>query len=157
MNVSLHLAKHFKEVHFGDNWTWSTLKDALEDVTFEQATTKIDSLNTIAALVYHINYYVCAVMSVLEGKPLTSKQKLSFDHKIETKEDWENMLSKTWSDAEKFVKLTEQLPDSKLDETFFDEKHGNYFRNIMGVIEHTHYHLGQIVLIKKLIQEKIEN
>jgi hypothetical protein len=33
-------------------------------------------------------------------------------------------------------------------------KYGNYFRNIAGVVEHTHYHLGQIALIKKLLKEK---
>ena len=33
------------------------------------------------------------------------------------------------------------------------EKYGNYFRNLTGIIEHLHYHLGQIVLIKKLIAE----
>ncbi len=43
----------------------------------------------------------------------------------------------------------EQLPESKLWETFSDEKYGNYYRNIHGIIEHIHYHLGQIVLIKK--------
>jgi hypothetical protein len=30
-----------------------------------------------------------------------------------------------------------------------EEKYGSVLRNIMGVIEHTHYHLGQIVLLKK--------
>ncbi|HAI83731.1 MAG TPA: DUF1572 domain-containing protein, partial [Chitinophagaceae bacterium] len=29
---------------------------------------------------------------------------------------------------------------------------GTYYRNILGLIEHTHYHLGQIALIKKIIR-----
>ena len=45
----------------------------------------------------------------------------------------------------------EQLPETMLWETFADEKYGNYYRNIHGIIEHTHYHLGQIVLIKKIV------
>jgi hypothetical protein len=45
------------------------------------------------------------------------------------------------------------LPESKLAETFSDEKYGNYYRNIHGIIEHTHYHLGQIVLIKKILSQ----
>jgi hypothetical protein len=60
-------------------------------------------------------------------------------------------LDKTWKDAETFAGLIERLPESRLGETFADEKYGNYYRNIQGVIEHTHYHLGQIVLLKKLL------
>jgi len=51
--------------------------------------------------------------------------------------------------------LIEQLPETKLGETFSDEKYGTYYRNLHGIIEHNHYHVGQIVIIKKLLlQEK---
>jgi hypothetical protein len=60
-------------------------------------------------------------------------------------------LEKTWSDAEKFAALVENMPDSKLAETFVNKKYGTYYRNLHGIIEHTHYHLGQIVLIKKIL------
>ena len=65
--------------------------------------------------------------------------------------DWDNLLDKTWTEAENFAILIEQLPEQTLWEPFTDEKYGNYYRNIQGIIEHTHYHLGQIVLIKKLL------
>lgn len=52
MNLTTQIAKHFREVHFGGNWTTSNLKDHLADITWQQATTKIYSLNTIAALAY---------------------------------------------------------------------------------------------------------
>ena len=64
------------------------------------------------------------------------------------------MLAKTWSDAETLANLIEQLPESRLWEDFSDNKYGNYYRNLHGIIEHCHYHLGQIVLIKKLLQQK---
>jgi len=152
MNLTTQIAKHFRDVHFGGNWTSVNLKEALAGVNWQQATTKIYSLNTIATLVFHINYYVSAVTEVLQGEPLTAHDKYSFDlPPIESQEDWEKLLNKTWSDAETFVKLIEQLPESKLGETFSDEKYGNYYRNIHGIVEHTHYHLGQIVLIKKIL------
>jgi uncharacterized damage-inducible protein DinB len=152
MHLTAQIAKHFREVYFGGNWTSSNLKDALADVNWQQATAKIDSLNTIAALVYHINYYVSAVLKVLQGEPLTASDKFSFDlPPIQTDEGWKHLLDKLWTDAESFSGLIEQMPDSKLDETFVDEKYGTYYRNLHGIIEHTHYHLGQIVLIKKLL------
>jgi len=152
MNLTEQLAKHFKEVHFGGNWTSVNLKQTLEGVTWEQATTKVHSFNTIVALVYHINYYVSAVVNVLQGNSLNASDKYSFDHPpVLSQEDWEKLLDKTWTDAENFASLVEKLPESKLAEIFADEKYGNYYRNILGVIEHTHYHLGQIVIIKKLL------
>jgi uncharacterized damage-inducible protein DinB len=152
MHLTAQIAKHFREVHFGGNWTSSNLKDALTSVSWQQATAKIDSLNTIAALVYHINYYVSAVLKVLQGEPLTASDKFSFDlPPIQTDEDWKHLLDKLWTDAESFAGLIEQMPDSKLEETFVDEKYGTYYRNLHGIIEHTHYHLGQIVVIKKLL------
>jgi hypothetical protein len=111
-------------------------------------------LNTIAALVYHTNYYVSAVTKVLEGEPLSAHDKYSFDHPaIQSEEDWQNLLTSTWAPAEKFATLIEELPEAKLSETFADEKYGNYYRNLHGIIEHTHYHLGQIVMIKKLLEQ----
>ncbi len=157
MNLTTQIAKHFKDLHFGGNWTSVNLKDSLADVSWQQATTQVYTFNTIATLVYHTNYYVSAVLKVLQGEPLNAKDKYSFElSPILSQEDWENLLNKTWTDAETFTSLVEQLPDNKLDQIFCDEKYGNYYRNIHGIIEHTHYHLGQIVLIKKILLQTEE-
>lgn len=151
MNLPSEIAKQFKAVHFGENWTSVNLKETLKDVRFEQATISIDSCNTIAALVFHINYFVSAVLKVLQGGPLDAHDKFSYDlPPIQSQEDWEALLNKTWNEAEEFTKMVEQLPASKLPETFCDPKYGTYYTNLQGIIEHTHYHLGQIVILKKL-------
>lgn len=152
MKLTAQIAKHIRELYFGGNWTGSNLKDNLADVTWQQATTQVYSLNTIVAMVYHMNYFVDAIVRVLKGGPLEAHDKFSFDHPpVQSQEDWEKMLDKTWNDAEKFASLVEQLPESILWENFSGEKYGNYYRNIHGVIEHTHYHLGQIVLVRKIL------
>ncbi len=152
MNLTEQIAKHLREIYFGGNWTSSNLKDNLADVTWQQASTEVYSFNTIATLVYHINYYVSAVLKVLQGEPLDASDKYSFDHPaILSQEDREKLLDKTWTDAESFASLIEQLPERKLWENLSDDKYGNFYRNIHGIIEHAHYHLGQIVLIKKIL------
>ncbi|MBI5856185.1 MAG: DUF1572 domain-containing protein [Sphingobacteriales bacterium] len=157
MNTAPQIAKFLKDVHFGGNWTAVNLKDTLADVSWQQATTKVYSFNTIATLAFHISYYIGAITQVLNEEPLTAKDKYSFDHPpINCKEDWDKMLEKVWADAETFAKRVEQFPESKLEEPFADGKYGNYYRNLHGIIEHTHYHLGQIVLIKKLLNKKDE-
>lgn len=153
MNTPSLIAKHFREVYFGNNWTASNLKDQLTDVTWEQATTKIYSLNTIATLVYHIHYYVTATLQVLDGGPLNAKDEYSFDHPpIQSSDDWERFLARNYAEAQRFAAAIEVLPTEKLLDAFVDTKYGNYYRNLHGIIEHTHYHLGQIVLIKKILQ-----
>jgi hypothetical protein len=152
MNLTTRIAKQFRDLHFGGNWTAVNMKQILSDLTWKQAVTKVFDFNTIATLVYHTNYYVKAVTKVLEGEQLNAHDKFSFAHPpIDSEEDWQQLLKEVWTDAERFAILIEQLPDSKLAEAFADEKYGNYYRNLHGVIEHTHYHLGQIVLIKKLL------
>jgi len=158
MNLTAQIAKQFRDVHFGGNWTAVNLEQTLSGLNWQQAATRFYSFNTIASLVYHMNYYVEAVSKVLAGKPLKASDKHSFSHPpILTQEDWENLLAKTWRDAEQFAVLVENLPEAKLWETFSEDKYGSYYRNIQGVMEHAHYHLGQIVLIKKLIFQEEEN
>ncbi len=153
MSLTRQIAKHFREIHFGGNWTVSNLRDNLAGLTWQQATTKVYTFNTIATLVFHVNYFVVAALEVLEGRPLTGHDKFSFDHPpIQSQEDWEKFLDKVFADAERFAKLVEQLPEHQLWDNFTDEKYGNYYRNIHGIIEHMHYHLGQIALLKKIVQ-----
>jgi hypothetical protein len=155
MSLSLQVAKHFREIHFGGNWATSNLKDNLSDVSWQEATTKVHSFNTIATLTFHTSYYVSALLRVLQGKALDAKDQLSFDHpSIQSQEDWNNLLGKIWSEAEQAAALIEELPEDKFREDFTDKKYGNYYRNIHGIIEHTHYHLGQIALLKKLLREE---
>jgi hypothetical protein len=152
MSITKQIAKHFREVHFGGNWTCSNLKDNLAGLTWEEATTQVHSFNTIATLVYHVNYYVSAVLKVLQGEALNASDKESFDLlPVRSQQDWEKLMNKALSDAESFAGMIETLPESKLWENFTDEKYGIYYRNLHGIIEHTHYHLGQIAFIRKIV------
>lgn len=155
MNLPQHLARHFKESYFGKNWTWSHLKEHLDTVTWEQATIQVYSLNSIAKLANHINYYVLGQTKVLEGKPLDSKDEYSWYHPpIESQEDWDNFRNQIYKDGEHLAGLIRQLSEESLWEIFVDPKYGTYIRNIQGMTEHTFYHLGQIVLIKKILEQQ---
>jgi len=152
MNLSAQIAKHFRNVHFGGNWTDSNLKDSLAGLSWQQANAQVHACNSIVTLVFHMNYFVSAVLQVLKGEPLNAHDKYSFDlPPILSEEDWEKLQEKTWADAENFAALVEQLTESKLWKDFSDPKYGTYYANIHGIIEHIHYHLGQIVLIKKIL------
>lgn len=151
MLLSKELARHIREIHFGTNWTWANMQEHLKDVDYKAATTAVKDCNTIALLVFHMNYYLNAVSNRVAGNPLTGKHEDSFKvPAIETEDAWQAMLSKTWQDAESFAALVENLSEAQLWENI-NERYGTVYRNIQGVIEHNHYHLGQIVVLKKLI------
>ena len=151
MNNTHQLAKRFREVVLDGTWIANTnYKNELKGLDWQTATAKIDSLNTIALLAQHVHYYIAGVMNVLKGGSLDIKDKYSFDFpSIQSQYEWERFLTRFWKDAEEFASLVEQMPESKLQQAFVDEKYGTYQRNIEGMIEHGYYHLGQIVLLKK--------
>ncbi|MEP2935356.1 MAG: DUF1572 domain-containing protein [Gilvibacter sp.] len=155
MSTIQHFSKHIHTVHFGGNWTCVNLKDTLEDVYLKEATTKVGDCNTIAVLVFHINYFVEAILEVLQNRPLVAHDKYSFDHPpLNSEADWEAMKQNSYTKAQLFSDLVKELPEEKLWENFWDKKYGNYYSNIQGIIEHTHYHLGQISIIKKMLRSE---
>lgn len=153
MQTPTQIAHRFREVVLDGDWVAGTnYKTQLSDVTWTQATQKVGDLNTIALLVFHINYYVAGILQVLEGGSLDIRDKYSFDlPPIQSAEEWEQLLDKFWTDAEKFAQRIAQMPQEKLQEVFVDAKYGTYQRNLDAMIEHCYYHLGQLVLIKKMV------
>lgn len=153
MKTTEQLAKHLREVYFGGNWTWSNLSAQLKDLNWEIAVKEVYRLNSIATLVFHIDYYVGGITQYLQGQPLTIKDKYSFDSPdIGSREEWEALIKGAAERAEALASEIEKLDDEMLAETFFEEKYGNYFRNFVGLLEHTHYHLGQIALLRKILE-----
>ncbi len=62
-----------------------------------------------------------------------------------------NSLTLFWQEAEVFALQVEQMSEQQLQAPFIDERYGSFLRNIDAMIEHSYYHLGQIVIIKKMI------
>src|SRR5699024_330909 len=121
-------------------------KHQLSGLNLQTAVTKIESLNTISLLAQHIHYYIKGVKNVFTGGPLEIRDKFSFDFPpIQSHADWEKFLDIFFRDAEEFAMLVEQMPEEKLSAFFVEEKYGTYQRNIEAMIEHSYYHLGQIV------------
>lgn len=149
------LADRLREVLLDGHWIANTnYKKQIQSITWEEATQKIGTLNTIAALTFHINYYLAGLLNAFEKGKLEISDKYSFDFPpIQSASDWNQMVTEFLTNAEKFVTTVAQMNDAHFDEPFIDEKYGTLLRNIEGVIEHSYYHLGQVSLINKMIQE----
>jgi len=155
MARNILLSKRIREVLSNGKWIANTnFKDQILSLSWKQAIQKVDDLNSIAMLTFHVNYYMAEILNVLNGGELEIKDKYSFElPEIKSEKDWEIMVSEFMKNAEEFADKIEQLDENILDKPFAEEKYGSYLRNIEGFIEHCYYHLGQISLLKKMVSK----
>jgi len=153
MNIAKQLAKNLRALYFGKNWTAVDFRRALEDVTWEEASKSIQGSNSILTLVHHTMYYMKVQLPVFDGDELVASDKESFIHDALTSDiEWASLQKEMFDLVEKYARKIEGLSEDTFDLPFGEEKYGSYFRNIQGVIEHSHYHLGQIVILAKLVK-----
>ena len=153
MNRSEFIAGRLREVFLnGKLIAFTNYRELISDLTWQQATTKIHDLNSIAALTFHVDYYLDGILQVMDGGPLEIRDKYSFDMpEIRSESDWEQLVTRFLANAEKFASHVHAMPDSKMDEFFVEEKYGSWYRNLEVVIEHGYYHMGQMAIIKKMV------
>lgn len=151
MNNAHYLAKRIEEVYLNGTWIAHTnLADALEKISYEQAL-QPKPKNSIAALVYHLNYYLEGFLDVLNGHELAMKDALSFNLvSPKSHNEWRTQVKKLLANARLFTDKVAAMSDEQLYAPFVKEEYGNWYRNIEGVIEHSYYHLGQMVLMSKM-------
>jgi len=153
MQKSKDIANRLREVFLDGKWVANTnYKELLNDLTWEQATHRIGKLNTIAALVYHINYYFVGLLDAFTNNKLEIRDTYSFDlPEITSESEWQGLKSEFLNNAQVFSRCVEAMDDEKLQAPFIEHKYGTNLRNIEAVIEHGYYHLGQVSLLKALI------
>lgn len=154
MQKTAFLADRIREVFLNGTWIANTnYKATLETTDWEMAVQKLYTANSIAALTYHVNYYLAGLLKVFRGGKLEISDAFSFDMpSINGPTDWSDLVASILDNAEAFAQIIESMEDAALDLPFVDAQYGSILRNIEGVIEHSYYHLGQIVLLKKIYQ-----
>ena len=159
MNYNEYLVNRLREVLLSGKWVVGTnFMEQLEDLTWMEATKKVENFNSISSITFHINYYLSGVMDVFKGGDLTIRDKYSFDApEIKSEREWNLRKEKLVKDSEDFIQLVRNMEPQRLMDVFVKEEYGSYYRSIDVIIEHTYYHLGQIILIKKKMRAKSED
>ncbi len=158
MSRTEFIAGRLREVLLDGRWVANTnVKAQIENLPWQQAVKKVGDLNTIAALTFHLNYYLGGVLNVFKGGDLLISDKYSFDMPpINSESDWKSLIEDFLANSEEFIRLVEVMGDKQLDEHFVKEEYGSYQRSLEGIIEHSYYHLGQMSLIQKMITKDEE-
>jgi uncharacterized damage-inducible protein DinB len=156
MKATEFIAQHITEVFEGGNWTDVNFKDVLKDINYKEATTVTKaSYNTIAALVYHTCFYNEVVLQRLQGLSPAVNDKNGFDlPPVKNEEDWKILKQAFFRSAHELAEAVRKFPENKLPELTITG-HSTHYKTLHGVAEHAHYHLGQIVLLKKLVKNQV--
>ena len=153
MSKTKLLADRLHEVFIDGKWIANTnWKEQIEAVTWSESIETVKDLNSIALLTFHLNYYLAGLIPVFDGGALEIRDKFSFDMPLlQSEKDWENIVKDFISNAKVYIEKVRALKDNQLAEPFVDPKYGSYQRIIEAMIEHAYYHLGQVVIIRKLV------
>ena len=153
MNFLEHVSQNIIDLHVGGNWTGNSIAEEIEDVSLEESQIlTLGSPNTIAALLQHITYWNRIMVIRLGGIAVKIADHNGFDANVFVCEkDWD-MLKKDiitsafeLADAIKVINFTDLLEEILPNQP-------TTFKSIIGISEHAHYHLGQIVILKNLVR-----
>ena len=154
MKLSKLIAAHIREVYEGNNWTDINIADTVKDVSLEEAVTITPaSRNTIAALLYHIKFYIEIVLQRLDGISPEISDANGFDMPaLKSEAEWKKLIDNSHRSFNKLADAAENFPEERLNE-ITPNGVSSYYKTLHGVVEHAHYHLGQIVILKNLTRK----
>jgi hypothetical protein len=157
MNVAKLVAQHILDVYKGNNWTEVNVNDTLNDVTLSEAITVTDaSTNTIAALVHHLAFWNKAMTARLKGIDMEIPSDNGFKTtELKTEADWQKLKENNLISAEELADTVGKIDDERLFQPIVPGR-SSIYKNAQGSVEHMHYHLGQIVILKQLIRNRTQ-
>lgn len=151
MNIAPLVAQHVAEVVHG-NWTEIYLDEAIADVSYQEAIAVPAGLvNSIAMLVNHLEFYNFVITERLMGTEPVIDDANGFAISIQNEDDWQLLKQRTLDSFKKLADMVSQLPEETL-HNFTPTGKTSFYKTLHGLSEHAHYHLGQIVLLKKLVR-----
>ena len=154
MNDVERFQKLFKDHYDGDPWIEINLRGTLEGITATMAAQKVGSLNTIWQIVNHVISWRETLLKRVQNENIPSPE----NNFIETITDvsakaWEETMNRLQASQDKLLSYLSERKDTDLDENPLRGQYSRY-ELIEGILQHDVYHLGQVVLIKKLIADK---
>lgn len=155
MKLNEYIADRLKEVLTEGKWVvWTNWKEQITSLNWKQATQQVEDYNTIAALTFHVNYYIAGVSKVFDGGPLDMSDKFSFDAPpITSEEQWQERVNTFCTSAEYIIQQVGNMTEDDLNSVFVKPEYGTFLRTADVMIEHAYYHLGQVLLIRKRLDK----
>jgi hypothetical protein len=155
MQLKEAIAQHLLEVHEGNNWTEVDLAHTLQDVMLAEATTlTAASPNTIASLVHHLTFWNRVMARRAQGIATEIGEANGFDVPVlKTEADWVELKADSIRSAHELAAAIQQVEDLSFTTPILPN-YSSVYKNLQGSVEHVHYHLGQLVILKNLVRSQ---
>lgn len=155
MNIQTQIAQHLLQVTEGDNWTDVNIADTIKDISVEEATHRTEaSPNTIASLIHHLSYWNRIIIQRINGIKPNIPESNGFDMPaLKTDQDWGNLKKDHFASVHELADAILKVDEARLEQPILPD-YSSVYKNLQGTVEHIHYHLGQIVILKKLVRAK---
>lgn len=152
MSENRRISNLYQSIYNGNPWLEVTLVDTLKNVRAEQAYRKINpNLNTIWEIVNHLIQWRRNILRRVQGETVITPDHNYFVPILDSSEAaWAQSLQSLEKSQELWNSFLEDFDDSDLDKIYPSNGH-TYYEHIHGIIQHDVYHLGQIVILKKLL------
>ncbi len=152
MSESKRVSNLYQSIYNGNPWLEVTLADTLSNVTAEQAYKKANpNLNTIWEIVNHLIQWRRNILRRVQGETVVTPDHNYFVPVLDSSEAaWEQSLQSLAKSQELWSACLSDFNDADFEKIDQNNNH-NFYEDIHGIIQHDVYHLGQIVILKKLL------
>jgi uncharacterized damage-inducible protein DinB len=146
------IVSQLKDACEGDPWFGRNAKELLSEVNEQTAFTKLKNQHSILELVWHmITWREFTIDRLHPAKTLAQLEENDWrelNHSNKTL--WPQGLQRLQETQEQLISLLQNADDTLLVENVKERKY-NFRKLLNGLIQHDIYHLGQIAIIKKII------
>jgi uncharacterized damage-inducible protein DinB len=152
MNEQQRITSLFEKLYNGDPWIDLNITSILSSINADGASRRVlSNCNTIWEITNHLISWRQNVLQRVEGNILKTP---SHNYFVEVKDT----SDRAWTDTLQKLELTQKLWLDFLKtvrvedfEKLYPVNGMTYYEHIQGIIQHDAYHLGQIVLLAKLL------
>ena len=145
--------KLIKDHYNGNPWIDTTIAATLKQLTAKQAAVKIGELNSIWQIVNHMIMWRTALIARVMDKPISHPDNNYIEEIKDTSAAAWKQTIKKFERSQKDIVTFLRKSDDELLEKVSPSSGYSYFELVMSIVIHDSYHLGQIVLIKKMMEE----
>jgi uncharacterized damage-inducible protein DinB len=147
-----HIAKLFEALYNGNPWIDVTILGTLKKLPAVKATQKVSpELNSIWQLVDHIVSWRLNVLQRVQGKIMTTPENNYITVVRDSSEaSWQQALKSLEDSQALWISFLNNCNEGEF-EKIYPKNSLSYYEHIHGILQHDAYHLGQIVLLSKLV------
>jgi len=152
MKETKRIAKLFEDLYNGRPWVDVTIMDTLKNISAEQSAKKIiPERNSIWQIINHMIAWRENVLLRVQGNEMITPNNNYFTQlEIISETEWQKALERLVNSQEQWIHFLENFDESQFDKIYASNKM-TYYEHIHGILQHDAYHLGQIVLLSKLV------